>query len=198
MCVLCVYVCVGVSGGEFDLDLLRDYQLLLCLLAGTRMDRHLLHQVVTIGQQPIHLFTSHLESMESDRPERKRQLRQVFEEMRKLAEGGGVSIFAGDLNVFDVEIESVGLPPGCVDAWEECGADPTKKYTWDMSANNNRPFPEVVGLRRRLDRLYLCQSEPTKVRLTSFDLIGQERIQSCGRFPSDHWGVLTQFELVDV
>ena len=159
----------------------------------SQMLRHLLHQEVVIADQPIHLFTSHLESTKNYAGERKRQLTQVFDEMQRLAANGSVSIFGGDMNLRDSEVGAVGIPQGCVDVWESCGADPGKKYTWDTAANHN--LQVTYKSRCRFDRLYLCQGASPLVRATSFELIGQELIESCVRYPSDHWGILAKFEL---
>lgn len=159
----------------------------------SQMLRHLLHQEVTIAGQTLHLLTSHLESTKNYTGERKRQLAQVFGEMQKLAANDSVSIFGGDLNVRDSEVEAVGVPQGCVDVWEVCGADPGKKFTWDTAVNHNLQVP--FKSRCRFDRLYLCQGASPSVKATSFELIGQDLIESCVRYPSDHWGILAKFEV---
>ena len=159
----------------------------------SQMLRHLLHQEVTIAGQTLHLLTSHLESTKNYAGERKRQLAQVFEEMQKLSANDNVSIFGGDLNVRDSEVEAVGVPQGCVDVWEACGADPGKKFTWDTEVNHNLQVP--FKSRCRFDRLYLCQGASPSVKATSFELIGQDLVESCVRYPSDHWGILAKFEV---
>ena len=159
----------------------------------SQMLRHLLHQEVVVAGQPLHLLTAHLESTKNYSGERKRQLAQVFGEMQKLAANGRVSIFGGDMNLRDSEVGAVGIPQGCVDVWEACGADPDKKYTWDTAVNHNLQVP--YQSRCRFDRLYLCQGASPLVRATSFELIGQDLVESCVRYPSDHWGILAKFEV---
>lgn len=159
----------------------------------SQMLRHLLHQVVVIAGHAIHLFTSHLESTKNFAGERKRQLTQAFGEMQKLAVNDSVSIFGGDLNIRDSEVDAVGMPQGCVDVWEACGADPGKKYTWDTSTNHN--LQVAYKSKCRFDRLYLCQGASPPVKATSFKLIGQDLIESCVRYPSDHWGIMAKFEI---
>ena len=159
----------------------------------SQMLRHLLHQEVVIASHSLHLFTSHLESTKNYAGERKRQLAQAFGEMQKLTAKSIASIFGGDLNIRDNEVAAVGLPQGCVDVWEACGADPSTRYTWDTAANHNLQAP--YKSKCRFDRLYLCQGASPPVKATSFELIGQDLIESCVRYPSDHWGIMAKFEI---
>ena len=138
-------------------------------------------------------MTSHLESMKDYASERKRQLKNVFGIMEKLQQSKAC-IFGGDLNVRDAEVASVGLPKSTVDVWEACGSQMKHKYTWDISTNDNLDWPFPNKPKLRFDRLYLS---PTDSQLVpkSFELVGRERLPSCDRFPSDHWGMWAEFEV---
>jgi tyrosyl-DNA phosphodiesterase 2 len=167
-----------------------DDSLKITKFPNSQMLRHLLRQKVYIAGHPLYLFTSHLESMKSSAGERKNQLAQCFEQMTKLQEP---SILGGDLNVRDTEVRSVGIPCNCVDAWESCGSDPEHEYTWDTVANNN--LDVTWNSKLRFDRVYLCQGNPSNVKTISFRLVGKDRLESCGRFASDHWGIMAEFEI---
>ena len=162
----------------------------------SQMLRHLLHQKVRIDGHVVHLLTSHLESMKASKDERKNQLSQCIEEILKCTTRDEVSIFGGDLNIRDEEVDAVGLPEGCADVWVMLGSDPEHQWTWDTSANNN--LMVKYKAKCRFDRLYLSQppKSKTKITPTSLKLIGKDKIEKIERFPSDHWGVLASFEII--
>ena len=157
------------------------------------MGRHLLQLPVKFVGVEVQLMTSHLESMKDYASERKRQLKNVFGIMDKLQQSK-TCIFGGDLNVRDAEVASVGLPKKTVDVWEACGSQVEHKYTWDISSNDNLDWQFPNKPKLRFDRLYLS---PTDSQLfpKSFELVGRERLPSCDRFPSDHWGMWAEFEV---
>ena len=160
----------------------------------TSMGRHLLQLPIEFSGVSTHLMTSHLESMKDHGSERKKQLKTVFSIMSDLHKSKAC-IFGGDLNLRDSEVKSVGLPQNTVDVWEACGSEEAHKYTWDVGANDNLnwQFPNKPKL--RFDRVYLSPSHG-KLQPKSFSLVGKERLPSCGRFPSDHWGIWMEFELM--
>lgn len=47
----------------------------------------------------------------------------------------------------------------------------------------------------RFDRVYIRESQPSRLVPTSFNLIGIEKVPGTQSFPSDHWGILTLFEM---
>lgn len=162
----------------------------------TIMGRHLLKLVVKFCGLEIHLMTSHLESMKDNAAERKKQLREAFGIMAELQKTKkAISVFGGDLNVEGNEVNSVGLPENTVDLWQACGSDKEHQFTWDVSENDNLDWPYPNKPRLRFDRLYLCPSDGA-LRPKSFSLVGKERLASCGRFPSDHWGLWTELEVM--
>lgn len=146
--------------------------------------RHLLHIPVRFHNIEMHLLTSHLESLNKDAPERKNQLKTVFELMSGLAESQGKTcIFGGDMNITGREVEQAGFPENFGDVWEMCGSDMTKRCTWDSSEP-----------RMRLDRLHICPKE-SPLQPDTFDLIGEALLANYGVYPSDHLGVWTEFVL---
>ena len=68
------------------------------------------------------LLNTHLESMEYFADERMRQLKECFDIMTQSPADRTV-IFAGDLNIKDEEVSSVGgIPEGVKDIWEHLGS----------------------------------------------------------------------------
>ena len=53
--------------------------------------------------------------------------------------------------------------------------------------------------RCRFDRIYMrhCTPEP-ELKPVYFELIGLERLKTCRRFPSDHWGLLAHFNILSL
>ena len=173
-----------------------DGEIVISNFPGSKMDRHLLQLFINVCGVPIALYTSHLESEVKNTAERKKQLKTCFESIDAQQRGQRSCIFGGDLNVKDVEITKVGLPQSTVDMWQACGSVKEHEYTWDISANDNLDWPFDNEPRLRYDRLYLTVNDGGFVRPNSFELVGKERILSCNRFPSDHWGMFAVFELV--
>lgn len=90
-----------------------------------------------------------------------------------------------------------GIPEGISDMWMATGRRPEAEFTWDMSRNDNLAWPGKFKPRKRFDRLYLRNSKPdAKLEPVYFELVGLERLTTCQRFPSDHWGLLTHFNKI--
>lgn len=157
------------------------------------MGRHLLELDITYRGVAVHLMASHLESQKDHATERKKQLEAVFGVLNSL-QASRTCIFGGDLNVRDEEVAAVGLPANTVDVWQACGGKVADKYTWDVSCNDNLEWPYPNKPKLRFDRTFLGQAKAA-LRPTSFSLVGKERLPSCKRFPSDHWGLLMEFSL---
>ena len=149
------------------------------------MFRHFIKAVVQLQPSGVSvtLFTSHLESTAQFAMERKRQLKLVFDQMQQIS--SECVVFGGDLNVRDAEIKVVGLPPNIRDAWEAAGSPRDHRYSWDRSRNDNIGGRFQPRVKMRFDRVYFSK----EMRLESFRFVGQERLPSCGRFPSDHFGL---------
>lgn len=161
----------------------------------TRMGRNLLEVEVKIGNHPITLLNTHLESTGEASHERIQQLRIAFDKVSKISANKTV-ILAGDFNLRDKELQCLGLPADIEDVWIVCGSRKECAYTWDMTRNDNLTYNSGSRYkpRFRFDRLFLRKSSPVKVEPDYFGLIGLERLRPHTCFPSDHWGILSKFQ----
>ncbi|XP_041361676.1 tyrosyl-DNA phosphodiesterase 2-like [Gigantopelta aegis] len=162
------------------------------------MERNLLGVKCKIKGVPFLVMTSHLESCKEHSRERINQLKKAFSLMAKAGDDRSV-IFGGDLNLRDPELDKAGgLPEGVLDLWEITGKRPEAKFTWDLQRNDNLEWNMKFRPRCRFDRLYLRHSKlKPAIKPVYFELVGIERLTSCQRFPSDHWGILTHFDILD-
>ncbi|CAG0894152.1 unnamed protein product, partial [Cyprideis torosa] len=144
-----------------------------------------------LGNRPLCIMTSHLESTKNCAKERKEQLNQAFNEIKNLGEET-TCIFAGDLNLRDSEVTS--LPIDFVDVWEATGASDVFKYTWDSMRNTNIGFR---GPKLRFDRMYLKSNNdsPPLLQPLEFGLVGIRVLRGKQYFPSDHWGIRALFQV---
>ncbi|CAL1280483.1 unnamed protein product [Larinioides sclopetarius] len=142
------------------------------------------------------LFNSHLESMLRGADERKMQLRKIFKEVLSSPDDT-TAIFAGDFNSRDKELNELGgLPAGIEDLWILCGSQKECEYTFDLTQNDNLLMDAELGKARcRFDRIYVRHSSPRQLKPTYFGLTGLERLHPQQCFPSDHWGLLSHFEV---
>ncbi|NXR08240.1 TYDP2 phosphodiesterase, partial [Semnornis frantzii] len=157
----------------------------------TSMMRNLLVVHVSVSGMELCLMTSHLESTKTHSKERVKQLQIVLKRMQEEPESTTV-IFGGDTNLRDSEVARLGkLPGNIVDIWELLGKPEHCRYTWDTTSNSN--LNAAYKFKTRFDRLYLRPAaEGGCIRPQSMDLVGLEKLD-CGRFPSDHWGLLCGF-----
>ncbi|KAI8909068.1 Endonuclease/exonuclease/phosphatase [Gorgonomyces haynaldii] len=156
----------------------------------TCMNRGLIVTKAVFGQQQrqIVFATSHLESEKQFSKERMQQLRWSFDKLHEHAGDCGW-IFGGDMNLRTDD--DVGeLPEGVVDCWEAVGSPKEHEITWDTIQNTNLRAP--YKLRMRLDRLYAYKATPL-----SFKTVGKEQIShgEGAEFMSDHWGLLSEFQV---
>ncbi|NXL90175.1 TYDP2 phosphodiesterase, partial [Alectura lathami] len=160
----------------------------------TSMMRNLLVVHVSVSGNELCLMTSHLESTKDHSKERVKQLQIVLNKMKEESESATV-IFGGDTNLRDSEVAKLGgLPSNIVDIWEFLGKPQHCRYTWDTSSNTNLCIDGKCRL--RFDRVYFrAAAEGGHIVPRSMDLIGLEKLD-CGRFPSDHWGLLCQFDVI--
>ncbi|NWV32783.1 TYDP2 phosphodiesterase, partial [Grantiella picta] len=160
----------------------------------TAMKRNLLVVHVSVSGIELCLMTSHLESTKNHAKERIKQLQIALNEMQKIRESTTV-IFGGDTNLRDSEVKKLGnLPDNIKDVWEMLGKPQHCCYTWDTQSNSNLNAPYKCKM--RFDRLYFRPAvEGGQFIPRSMDLIGLEKLD-CGRFPSDHWGILCCFDVV--
>ncbi|XP_064561792.1 tyrosyl-DNA phosphodiesterase 2 isoform X1 [Zonotrichia leucophrys gambelii] len=160
----------------------------------TTMKRNLLVVHVSISGIELCLMTSHLESTKDHSKERIKQLQIVLNEMQKESQSTTV-IFGGDTNLRDSEVAKLGnLPDNIKDAWEFLGKPQHCRYTWDTQSNTN--LNAAYKCKMRFDRIYFRPAvEGGHFIPRSMDLIGLEKLE-CGRFPSDHWGILCNFDVI--
>nr|XP_006134084.2 tyrosyl-DNA phosphodiesterase 2 [Pelodiscus sinensis] len=160
----------------------------------TSMMRNLLVVYVNISGNELCLMTSHLESTKSHAKERLNQLRQVFKTMQEASESTTV-IFGGDTNLRDHEVTEVGgLPNNILDIWEFLGKPEHCHYTWDTNCNSN--LDGRYKCKFRFDRIFFrTAAEGGQIIPRSLDLIGLEKLE-CGKFTSDHWGLLCDFDVI--
>ena len=115
--------------------------------------------------------------------------------MTNIGENAAV-ILGGDLNLRDEELKDIGgIPDGISDAWILSGSDPMRKFTWDMTQNDNKEFNGKWKPKCRFDRVYYRASCDGNLKISKFEFVGKERLGSCDRFPSDHWGILSEFSI---
>ena len=147
--------------------------------------RYLIEANIVFEGVEIAFLSSHIESMDREEniTERKSQLKRAFNRMDELIKVGGVAIFGGDMNTFDAEIQDIGLPGAVSDIWQFMGADKKECKTWNTNFLVHRP-----------DRVYFGPRDGI-VYPTSFDLVGRDKLVGLDCHPSDHLGILIDFQL---
>ncbi|XP_072139648.1 tyrosyl-DNA phosphodiesterase 2 [Mobula birostris] len=159
----------------------------------TSMMRNLLVVQVNLAGNELYLMTSHLESTKEHSQERIKQLRTVLKKMEEVPEHATV-IFGGDTNLRDSEVKKLGgLPANISDVWEFLNKPEHCRYTWDTTANNN--LKAFYACRLRFDRVFYRASSEGQIVPKEMSLVGQDKLE-CGRFCSDHWGLLCDFDII--
>ncbi|XP_030890365.1 tyrosyl-DNA phosphodiesterase 2 isoform X3 [Leptonychotes weddellii] len=160
----------------------------------TKMMRNLLCVYASVSGNELCLMTSHLESTRGHAKERMNQLKTVLKKMQEAPESATV-IFAGDTNLRDHEVTQCGgLPSNILDVWEFLGKPKHCQYTWDTQMNSNLGISAACKL--RFDRIFFrTAAESGHIVPQSLDLLGLEKLD-CGRFPSDHWGLLCNLDVI--
>ncbi|XP_002714202.2 tyrosyl-DNA phosphodiesterase 2 [Oryctolagus cuniculus] len=160
----------------------------------TKMMRNLLCVHASVSGNELYLMTSHLESTRGHATERMNQLKMVLEKIQEAPESATV-IFAGDTNLRDQEVAKCGgLPSNILDVWEFLGKPKHCQYTWDTQMNSNLGISATCKL--RFDRIFFrAAAEEGHIIPRSLDLLGLEKLD-CGRFPSDHWGLLCNLDII--
>ena len=145
----------------------------------------------------VRLLTAHLESTGAPASSARR-VAQFAEVLLELSTSDAhLTLFGGDTNLRDGEAASVraqtlGANAGGVpDAWETLGSDPATRWTWDTGTNKNCGI--VAAIKCRFDRVF--SAAPHGGRATRMQLVGLQRVPAVGLHPSDHYGVLTDFQL---
>ncbi|KAG8520366.1 Tyrosyl-DNA phosphodiesterase 2 [Galemys pyrenaicus] len=88
-----------------------------------------------------------------------------------------------------------GLPSNILDVWEFLGKPKHCQYTWDTQMNSNLGIS--ASRKHRFDRIFFraAAAESGNIIPRSLDLLGLEKLD-CGRFPSDHWGLLCNLDVI--
>ncbi|XP_032717538.1 tyrosyl-DNA phosphodiesterase 2 isoform X2 [Lontra canadensis] len=87
-----------------------------------------------------------------------------------------------------------GLPSNILDVWEFLGKPKHCQYTWDTQMNSNLGISAACKL--RFDRIFFrTAAKSGHIVPQSLDLLGLEKLD-CGRFPSDHWGLLCNLDVI--
>ena len=141
----------------------------------------------------IVLMNSHLESMKQFAKERMEQLKTAFDMVSDEDENSTV-VFAGDLNIRDSEVDKVGIPDRVADLWTLLGEPKEYQFTWDLTINTNmKPFDNRPP-RFRFDRVYFRPSAKNNINPKYFRFCGTKKVPGWKCFPSDHFGILCNFE----
>lgn len=160
--------------------------------------------------QKVSFITSHLESLATGAPVRKQQLADILDIQRDMVEQGAYTIFAADTNLRESEVPARDIEKNVkksssqatirrqkksrmqakfLDAWVLSGSDDFHKFTWDTSLNDNLSGFDDFKPKARYDRSFLLAPPHVTLSIPQFELIGRRRLP-CGKFISDHWGVL--------
>lgn len=91
-----------------------------------------------IGDLPVFLMNTHLESMKDHSAQRSAQFKECMDKARELIDRnpGCMLFYGGDLNLRDKEA-TTAFPNGVKDAWESAGKAQQTRYTWNMRLNDN-------------------------------------------------------------
>jgi tyrosyl-DNA phosphodiesterase 2 len=138
-------------------------------------------------------ITCHLESLRESSGERSNQLAIVDSHIRQSLrrEKDIRIILGGDLNIRENEVPSEWKRKDC---WVLSGRNPDNEYTWDLMLNDNATMPHGGKPRCRFDRFYVFSNEEDDKYVKSFSLVGKERVEGLGRFPSDHFGIMVSLD----
>ena len=163
----------------------------------TAMGRHVVRLDADVSGVHVRLLTSHLEST-GDAACSARRVAQFSELLLELSTSDAeLTLFGGDTNLRDAEAKEararmLGANAGSVpDAWEALGSAPATRWTWDTGTNKNCGI--AASIKCRFDRVFYAA--PRGGRATSMQLLGLQRVPALGLHPSDHYGILTEFQL---
>lgn len=159
----------------------------------TLMGRKLHCVVICYDQKKnrnIVIATSHFESEFKKINEIKtRQYTEAQQILNDLSEIYGPVIFCSDTNILPDEEKY--FFKNWLDAWQENGYDSLKEYTYDTKLNLNLKNRNIQKeIRSRIDRIIYKTNNV--LNLISFELIKGFDVE-----PSDHYGIMADFEIVN-
>jgi len=83
------------------------------------------------------------------------------------------------------------------DAWIMAGTPAEEKFTWDTLKNDNLDMSAAkFRPRSRYDRVFLMANQANFPDVVQYRLLGTDRLKSCGKFISDHFGVLVDIDVL--
>lgn len=167
----------------------------------TQMERKLYYIVIEINNsiennlQNLAIVTSHFESdFKKNNPIKISQYTEALNILNDLYNKYNGVILCADTNILPHEEKYfITKDKYWLDAWKESGSDKLCEYTYDTKLNinlSNRIFHNEI--RSRIDRIiYRGQSilNPMNFKL----IVGQEQTIE----PSDHFGIMVDFEIVN-
>jgi len=138
----------------------------------------------------IAIASLHLAPSKELAAERIRECESIMKKLTSRAQG---VILAGDFNMLQSEDKITEKLCGgnWVDAWKEAtNSNPKKKFTWNTAENKYFDNPPRTI---RFDR---CYGRGEKLRVTHFDLIGNQPVDEMkGDYLSDHYGIVAKYEV---
>jgi hypothetical protein len=133
--------------------------------------------------------TSHLESEFKTHQVKLNQFNNSFKTLQKYSKNHSLVIFMADTNITDTHNSKFIIPDQWLDTFLVLDPPRNLKWTYDHQMNDN----VLVKKKSRLDRIYYFNNGTAIPN--SFAFLGQEPNQE-GIYPSDHFGVLSSFNII--
>lgn len=156
---------------------------------GTRMGRYLLTGALVWRGENLGMLTAHLESLKEGGRQRTLQGEETVAALGACPR----AVFGGDTNLRVAEERALSIAmhdANVSDAWMAAGASMDTKYTWDMKLNDSLTMSGNFVPRCRFDQMW-----SRGLRCVDFRLVGNQRLPGRLKFPSDHFGIVADFEL---
>lgn len=148
----------------------------------TKMGRYF---IIAKLQNGINIITTHLESMPQYAETRQEQIRQIMEIVPMIKD----VIWTMDSNLTNRNGDT--FPENSLnDCYHIAGSPATARFTYDAKTNSNI----LNKYQSRLDRIYYQSS---KLAQTKFELTGNYNIPTTKAPPSDHYGILAEFDIIN-
>ncbi len=159
----------------------------------TNMGRNMKGVTIKIlEEKPMHIVTSHFESVFQD--DAKNKIMQYEHCSEMLGQFALPVILCADTNVCDSSenhfLKSFSSSKGWKDAWIDSGSNPGTEITYDGKENKiivekNKHLPNRTIYRSRLDRIVHLSN----LKCINFEIIGNEPEEIL----SDHYGIMATF-----
>lgn len=157
----------------------------------TEMGRNMKGVTIKFNENPLHIVTSHFESVFQSEVANKIE---QYDNCSKMLEQFEIPvILCADTNVCDSSEKKFNefFSRGWIDTWIETGSDPQTEITYDGKENNiilekYKHIPDRTIYRSRLDRVIHRSHD---LKCTDLSIIGNEPDEIL----SDHYGVMVTF-----